>query len=505
MKKNTERVTCTLSGLLVCALICSFFASCGGGGTTPAVTTAAESAATEATAPAVTEPEFKLPEKDWEGRKYRVLGYAAPVYTQFSNFEIDADSMTGEVVNDAVFLRNSTIEARYNVEIVQTLDSSVNDGARATVPVLTNLVSAGEDLYETVFMPLSSVGSVIRGGMLYDLNAVDYIDMEKPWWNQTVRRDLDLGGKLFAQASDFSLRDKNRAYIIIYNSDMLKDFNLDPIVPLVREGKWTIDVFSEYAEKVAADLNGNGENDAEDRYGLGLDSNHGFQALVVGCDVSILDNDGASLTIPENTEHTVSAIDKVLKIMVQKNVAFINQDWQGKVSYDFNSVGTTLFNAGQLLFTTSFPHSLKTRSANSKDEYAIAPFPKYDEKQTGYYTYADVYCMLFGIPVTTKVPDFAGFMLEALSHESTDTTLKAYYDITCKLKYTYDPDSAEMLDIAFRGLRFEPAVMYNISGRDMIREIGTSKVNNFATALASNRRVILADIEALAEDMKKAG
>lgn len=46
---------------------------------------------------------LELPNMDFGRRDFRVLGYAAPVYTQFSNFEIDSDGETRETVNDAVY------------------------------------------------------------------------------------------------------------------------------------------------------------------------------------------------------------------------------------------------------------------------------------------------------------------------------------------------------------------------------------------------------------------
>lgn len=255
---------------------------------------------------------------------------------------------------------------------------------------------------------------------------------------------------------------------------MIDNFGLTPIIDTVKDGTWTIDKFNTYALTVAYDLNGNGETDDEDRFGVGLDSPYGFVALLTGCDVSIITNNNGTHELTVNSEHTIDAIDKVLECLANRSVAFPNTDWSGKVTYDFNRVSGKTFKEGRLLFMTSFPHSLKAFSANCVDEYGILPFPKYDEKQENYYAYGDVFFMLFGIPITCQDPNSAGFMLEALSYESTDTVLEAYYEITCKTKYTYDPDSAEMLDLIFDGLRLEPAVMYNITGNDILKNIGTS-------------------------------
>jgi len=98
-------------------------------------------------------------------------------------------------------------------------------------------------------------------------------------------------------------------------------------------------------------------------------------------------------------------------------------------------------------------------------------------------------------------PEFAGFMLEALSYEATETSLNAYYEVACKTKYTYDPDSAEMLDLIFDGIRYEPAVVYKIRGNDLISKNCQPRKNSFVTSFASTESAMLADLEKLMEDI----
>ena len=76
---------------------------------------------------------------------------------------------------------------------------------------------------------------------------------------------------------------------------------------------------------------------------------------------------------------------------------------------------------------------------------------------------ADVYGMLFSVPVTTPEPDFSGFMLEALSSAS-EEVLYNYYEVTCKVKHTYDEDSAEMLDLIFDGIVYDLGMVYSSLG-----------------------------------------
>ena len=487
------------SRLISILLLIALLSSCGEGAAT-ADTTTADTSAAETTA-AETKEVPNLPDKDWGGKQFRVLGYTSSI-TQFANFEIDSDGENGDVVNDAIYRRNTAIEEKYNVEIVQTLDGSDGNGQSATTPVIRRTVLANEDAYDLVFAPLGSIGTIIREQMLYDLNSVEHIDLNKPWWNQTARKDLEIDGKLFADASDFSLRDKNRVYIMTVNLDIIDEFKLSHPVELVRAGTWTLDAFNEYAAKVAGDLNGNSEVDHEDRFGYGVDSGNGFAALVYGGDVYMLANEKGKLVPNPDHEHTVDSIEKVLQTYSQKNIAYIPTDWNRSESEN-NAISSEILYSGRVLFRTLFPHSLQAISANSDINYSVVPMPKFDEKQEEYVSRADPYGMLFGIPVTTATPDFSGFMLEALSYESTETSLRAYYEVSCKTKYTYDEDSAEMLDLIFDSIRYEPALAYNITGKDLIASIGFSRENHFASEFAALESAMLADLDKLLEDINK--
>ena len=109
--------------------------------------------------------------------------------------------------------------------------------------------------------------------------------------------------------------------------------------------------------------------------------------------------------------------------------------------------------------------------------------------------------MLFAIPVTCQDPSFTGFMLEALSAASTDTSLKAYYDISCKMKYTYDAESAQMLDLIFANIQYDLAKIFDIKGvAGFLYEIGAAKKNTFSSKYAAAESKALTDIEKLIAD-----
>ena len=431
-----------------------------------------------------------------------MLGYTNTMYDFFGTFEIAAESTTGDIVNDQIFERNRKIEEKYNVKITEYKETN-DDIGKNTAEHLRQIIASDEDLYDLAFVYVLSVGTLAREGAFWNLNDVDNIDFSKAWWNKELNDTLAISDKLYFTASDFSLRDKSRAYILAFNKNMIESNSLEDPFALVRDGKWVIDTMNEWEIAASHDANGNGEVDDQDVFGLCCDSNKAFYALTAGCGVTTTSRgDDGSIVLSLNNENTIKAIEKIRQTFNKDTISVRPEAWKSPVDYDIWSVPTKIFREGRGLFQTTFPQGLKSMSANCVDDYGILPFPKLDETQDGYYTFADVFCMMFGIPSICKDPDFAGFMLEAISAYSTDTTLKAYYETSCKTKYTYDENSAEMLDLCFSGIRYDLTMIYNIKGMSgFLENIAAKESINFSSRYAALEPAALKDLEALIEDM----
>ncbi len=486
--------TARLAALILCLILVTQTLACAGDTDTEMTAPETETAEEETTRSVLP---TNLPDMDWQGREFRVLGYANGAYPQFSSFEIYSDGETGEVVNDAIYRRNRVIEDRYNVKIAQYLAEEETSQRHRKV------AAAYEDLYDLGFFNVYSIGLAAREKLFFNLNDIDYIDFSQSYWYEEVNKALSYRNRLYFTSSDFALRDKNRAYILLYNRAMAENFGLGNLADLVRAGTWTVDKMTEFSKLVSSDLNGNGEIDEQDRFGLALDSYNAFANFITGCNNTILTKTGDdTFELTMNNEHTVNSVDKVLALTGNESIATFCEFWANKVDYDVWYVGIRLFSSERALFYTSFPHDLKVFSADCEFEYRIIPFPKYDDAQDNYYTSADFLSMLFAIPVTNAEPDFAGFMLEALSSASTSTSLQAYYEISCKTKYTYDEESAEMLDLIFSNIVYETALVYGVGDlRSLYMLIPEQKKNTFVSLYKTREKRALKDLEKLAEDL----
>lgn len=452
MKQNAHKHLASL--LLLSALL----TACGDAPSeNPAVTDAQSNADITTEAETASILQADLPDTDWGGRTFTVLGRDEPNYDQFDNFEICAEKETGEIVNDAIYRRNTAIEDAYNVTIAQTLYNQPQSE-------LQKSVSAGDHLYDLAFIEILNIGPSIQNGYFYDLCDVDYIDFSKPWWNPDVNETVSMCGKLYATTSDFSLRDKNRAYIMLYNPGLAARNEIPDLIETVRDGKWTVDLMLSYVKMFAGDLDGDGKLGGEfDSFGLTMDSYESFAAFSFGMGVQTTAKDeNDRLIITLNNERSATAIEHVIELTCDTSYALFCDDFNGKTVEDYWGTSGRAFYSERTLFMTGFPHSLQGASEKAEFDYGVVPFPKLDESQEKYYTFADKFCMLMGIPVTSAEPEFSGFMLEALSAASTTTSLPAYYDISCKTKYAYNESTGEMLDLIFDGIQYDLSMIYSI-------------------------------------------
>lgn len=426
-----------------------------------------------------TTPYYLTLEADYGGASFRVMGIVRDGFEQFTNFEIDSEGETGEVVNDAIYRRNSIVEEKYNVNI--TCDLCNQDKIVSSVG---NLIMSGDDAYELYFIQLRNAGSTVTKGYNLDLYTLPYADYSQPYWNAEVNAALSVGGKLYFTTSDYSLVDKNRTYILIYNRDMAKQYNYSSLEDFIYNGTWTYDKMIGIAVEVSGDTDGNGKMNENDQWGLMLDSNKGVAALNIAMGGHLVMKD-------ENDKPVINVGSEFMSELADKLYLTLNGNDYAIEPYisRFASMKTSnMFTDGHVLFYTCFPHVLKTCSASSDIDYGVLTFPKYDEAQEKYHTLADPYGSgVFCVPYISGQTEMTGLMIEVLSAGSTETTLKAFYELSCKTKYMYDETSAAMLDLIFSDIVYDLGVMFDWGGisTNLVMQVMAWNNNKYVSEWAS--------------------
>ena len=391
-----------------------------------------------------------LPEKDFEGRNFIILG-SEPNCTPY----IVVEELNGEIVNDAVYSRNLTIEERYNATISHFIPGATGADYGVTSTTVRNAVTAGDsDSFHLISYHVVEAGSIAVQGYLMNWYDIPYINFEKPWWSDSTVDDLSMNNHCFLAVGDAALTSVASTYCNIYDKDAAKDFGIEGIYETVRDGKWTVDYQTEIVKRVSSDTNGDGQMTADDYYGLSSSPYSPLNTYLWAFDNQVfVKNEEGILEFNYYNERLVGIFEKVYTLFKETNGVWAPTG-QG------HGVGNDQFmNYGSLFVNTTISFAISL--ADFEHEYGIIPYPKYDEAQAEYKTMVDGGHEAMGIALCAADLDYIGIMTEVMCAESYKQVLPAYYDVALKQRYASSPEDAEMIELCVASRVFDLGYVYD--------------------------------------------
>ena len=353
--------------------------------------------------------------------------------------EFCADTANGDLINDAIYNRNSAVEERLGVDInfIGTAGDTNNEEPFALK--LSASITAGDHAYDIISAYSYTTGVCAARNLLYDLSEVEYLDFEKPWWPDMLINQCTVNDKLLFLTGDMSANVIYTMYVSFFNKDLLGALKLEDPYALVKDGKWTIDKQFEMCAGAYSDLNGNGVKDAGDQTGLYIYTLH-FDAFLWGSDIFVVDSmdDNFQLSDEFMGEKTVNLQEKIKSFVYDTNDGFLTQD---------KANNHLFFDQGLSLFWNDRCHRaiLYTEGGVS---FGVLPIPKYDEQQESYITLLGNTFSLYGVPQDSQNPDLAAAVMECWASESYRQVTPALYELSFKYKYSQDDVASQMFDIA---------------------------------------------------------
>ena len=106
--------------------------------------------------------------------------------------EMDTESTTNDTVNDAIFYRNATVEDRLGITIDQIQQPGGFGSHTQWLQSLRNTVLTKTGDYDCAAVYASQGSALATEGMYYNVKELEYLDLKKPWWNQTLLTELEL-------------------------------------------------------------------------------------------------------------------------------------------------------------------------------------------------------------------------------------------------------------------------------------------------------------------------
>lgn len=381
---------------------------------------------------------LKLPNGlDYDGYKFRIL-------TRYrSEFVVEED--TGTIMDDAYVKRELAVEELLNVDVTTVLLNPVENPSEFSTGG-TKAILAGDDAYDLISTHGVAAFSYVNSGCTTDLNQVANLCLDSPWWNQDMRENYEIAGKLYAIGGMLSLDNLKRTAVLHFSHDILEDFRLEFPYQLVKDGKWTLDKFEEYVKQISRDINGDGEiKGGEDIIGYATNGWSGcvYRLYTTGHKVIKTDKKGFPKLDLYN-EKVINVYERLFKLFSTPNAALDLEPWDNPLLYDSYIIPS--FENAKIAFYDGNIEQLMTRG-NVEMNFGILPFPKYDETIERYYQLIDGGSSLMVMPITVQDTARNGAIMEALAYYGDKYLYPAFYDNQLQNRYLRDEESIEMLEI----------------------------------------------------------
>lgn len=474
MKKAQRLITFLLATLIL--------VSCGG--KTADTETTGSTSVTESGSDSA-EPEYTYEKYDLGGREFNILSSTYPYYFYET---IDLENMTGETIDDEVYIRNRKVENMFNMKLNVT---EVN--GKDSCELLINCVQADEDVYDAATIPFGYTSAQIMSqNCLLNLNNIADFQFDEAWWNKHLNDRLVIGSekKLTAVFSDISLANFEGSFVTFINSGMAEDLGIDIPYDMVRNGKWTLDKLAEYM-KAGANLNGdssfNYSSDGNSIYGLTATTTFDQAVIVGSMDLFTVQKDG-SVNIAANSDKFISNVLKLSDIVATPGeMLYYNRSADDNYEKVFRDERALLM-VGEL--------KAASMMRASDFEYGLLPIPKFDESQSDYRTVVG-YGFLFCIPMVCDTPNESAAVIDAMTYYTYKDVMPLFYNERISQKALRDDDSIEMLALINKTRCLDIGRLYGWS--NMLYQVMENATKNQKKTVASDLASKLDQIEASIE------
>ena len=405
------------------------------------------------------------------------------MWSNYTMMEFYAEE-TGDVIDDAIFNRNVSVEDRLGIEFEYVEEKGSSSDYENWIKKAENDWQS-DNTYDIYAGYSRSAPLMTLKGMTVNLLEHEAFSVEKPWWPQALTTECTINDKLYFCSGDIST---NLLWMMIgtfYNKDLYAQYYGSDKTPMdmVDDNEWTMEKFFSLAQDIYLD-DGNGKKDDGDTYGFVLYQTNA-DAFQTGAGIISIEKDEAKgLRISENWNSQRCADACALL------GAFLDSDG---VFYNDSTKIRDIFYEERALFITDrlFIVAGKDTTETGKIEfkYGLVPQPKFSTDQEIFLTNVGHPFTMYAVNSQSKKIEAAVTTLEALGSANHRSVTPAVFEVAMKVRYTDDPQTSGMYDILREGISFD-------IGRLYAETFGKGTANLFrTTALSGNPSGLLSNIK----------
>ena len=205
----------------VLVLLASLLMSCSD-------STAASTESTQNTAPVPEQTETtvddgRLPAPavtDMNGAELRIMN-STPESFNWATTTILVEEANGDILNDALYNRERTVEEKYNCQIIELPEVRAEMDTK-----IPNAVAAGDKYFDTAMVFDASVSNILLKDALMSWDEVPNLDLTAPWWDSAATKEYNFGGIQAAVTGAYSLYNYSTRHVYVFNNKMMTELDV---------------------------------------------------------------------------------------------------------------------------------------------------------------------------------------------------------------------------------------------------------------------------------------
>ncbi len=408
--------------------------------------------------------------------------------------EYESDGPNGEIVNDAIFTRNSHVEGKLHVQLAWEKTPGNNGNKQSFASAVGNVYKSGDHTYDLISAYSRTTAICAENGYCAELTSLPYLDFSNPWWPEELVSVVSIDNKVYFASGDASINVLHFMYGVYYNKDIIANKNLPNPVELVDSNQWTIDKMIEMCEGLYEDKNQDNIKDKDDGYGLTTTNFH-IDAFYTGSGLRLVEQDPDKILVISEDFWS----EKADTLCTKLGDWFKTQDAFMGSGYEDNFV------AGNTLFSNNRCYLADRKLGNVSFKFGIVPTPKYDADQENFISVVGNPFSLYAIFTNTNDRERAAAVLECWASEAYRTTTPAQYELNMKARYSEENDDSRMYTIIKSTVCFDIGRLFNPEIND-ITDIYFKAVESgqsWAAQTKKNSRTLPPLIAGIVENFKK--
>ena len=424
-----------------------------------------------------------LPKENLSGYTFRVIGQSTNERQNFYTDEKD-----GDVINDAIHERDVKVSERLGV----TFEFIALDDRNEVASRVQKTVLADDPAYEMAITAMSQgINTMISAGVLLDLGDLPYVTLDGGLWDRSIHDRMTFGGRQYFTTGVISAQFSQSPVACLFNKRLAGEYGIDDVYQTVLDGKWTIDLLSEYMKKSSHDLDGNGTMDVNDFYGFSLDPVFGNVLYASAGYDPITEKDGV-FSVDLSDARMTEIIEKCAGIFGNPDVTYHNKFSDGS--------SLLVFRESRSIFTTCDMLDVQ-KFRDMADDFGIIPTPKFDESQDYYTTTCTTWLPTgVAVPLNCRDTDKVGLVMETMAAMADEIIVPAVYEVTLNGKVSRDDVSSKMLDIIFDNPSYDFITAFDFGGSGTeLRKAVLGWTENWSSTWAKMQNKVENEINSISE------